>query len=489
MAATARAAIPERAAGPVSQDRGPDIRSALAYARTHRRRAVTELCHFLRYPSVSAQPKHAADLRRCAAWLAGHLRALGLDDTALHEGSTHPLVIGSWQGAPGKPTVLLYGHYDVQPVEPLQAWRSPPFEPQVRGENLVGRGASDDKGQLLAHVKAIEAYRRTAGRLPLNVVCVFDGAEEIGSPNLAQVLAAHPMVRAAEVAVVSDSAIPGPDRPAITSSLRGALSVELDVTGPDHDLHSGRFGGAVHDPLQALCEIVAGLHDPTGRVAVPGFYDRVRDRRRERVALARIAPPDSEVLKLAGAERGWGEPGYTLYERTTLRPALTVNGIVGGYQGPGVKAVIPSRASAKLNLRLVPDQDPLEVDRLLRRHVAEVAPATVTVGVRAMLAARPVVVDLAHPAVHAAAEAYRLAFGKAPLIWPSGGTIPIASVLQNELGVPTVLMGFGLLDDLIHAPNEKFHLPTFFRAIETSIRFLALLGRSRRGRRPGQPGR
>jgi acetylornithine deacetylase/succinyl-diaminopimelate desuccinylase-like protein len=463
--------------GPVRTDEPGTVASAaVAYAGEHHGRSVAELSQLLRFPSVSAQPKHAADVRRCASWLADHLRAVGLGDAAVHDTPGHPLVVASWRKAPGKPTVLIYGHYDVQPPEPLQQWRTPPFEPSVRGDDLVARGASDDKGQLFAHVKAIEAWLRSSGRLPVNVVCVFEGAEETGSPHLAEVLRAHPLVQAADKAVVSDSAIPGPNRPGITSSLRGALSVEIDVRGPGRDLHSGTFGGAVHNPLQALCEIVAGLQDPSGRIAIPGFYEDVRDRRAERDLLSPVAPSDAELLALTGAPGGWGEPGYTMFERTTHRPALTVNGIVGGYHGPGVKAVIPAEASAKVNIRLVPDQEPTLVDRLLRRHLARVAPTTVRVSVRTMLAARPAVIDVHQPVDEAAAAAYRRAFGRPAVLRPSGGTVPVVSILQQELRLPTVLMGFGLLDDRIHAPNEKLHLPTFFKGIATSIWFLAHLG-------------
>jgi acetylornithine deacetylase/succinyl-diaminopimelate desuccinylase-like protein len=275
-----------------------------------------------------------------------------------------------------------------------------------------------------------------------------------------------------------------PDRPAITYALRGALALELEVSGPRHDLHSGGFGGAVHSPLAALCELVARLHDPGGRVAIPGFYERVRPvSPAERAYLARVGPSDAQVLRDAGVERGWGEPGYSLYERTALRPALTVNGLAGGYQGPGAKAIIPARAAAKLSFRLVPDQDPREIDLLFRRHLAHIRPPTVEFAVRTLSRARPALIDRRHPALRAAATAYRLGFGAAPVFLRSGGTIPVVSAFREILGIPTVLMGFALPDDRMHAPDEKFHLPTFYRGVATCIHFLAALA-GRRGPAP-----
>jgi acetylornithine deacetylase/succinyl-diaminopimelate desuccinylase-like protein len=463
----------------------------LAYARAQRSRFVGELQNFIRFPSVGGQPQHAENVRKCAAWLAAHLREIGLENVRLVPTPGHPIVYADWLHAPGRPTVLVCGHYDVQPADPIEAWSSPPFAAAVHGDNLIGRGASDDKGQMFAHVKAIESHLRAAGALPVNVKCLFEGEEEIGSPNLPQFLKRHARTIAADVAVLSDSSMLGPDRPVITESLRGGLSLELVVRGPAHDLHSGNFGGAVHNPLQALCDIVASLHDANGLVAIPGFYGRLRDLgARERAYMRAVGPPDEKILADAGAERGWGEPGYTLYERTTIRPALSINGISGGYGGRGVKAVIPAQASAKLNFRLAPDQDPQEIDRLFRRHLAAIAPPTVRIAVRTSLSAKPAVTDRRHPAVRAAAAAYRRGFGVAPVFLRSGGTIPVVNLLQEVAGIPTVLMGFALPDDRLHAPDEKFHLPTFFRGIATSIGFLdeiAQMGRPASIRTSGRP--
>jgi len=450
---------------------------ALAYARANRQRFLAELKEFIRFPSVSAQPRHAQAVKRCARWLAGHLRQIGLDDVGVVSTRRHPLVHGSWQRAPGRPTVLVYGHYDVQPADPLAEWHSPPFDPTVRGDDLFGRGACDDKGQMFVHVKALEAYLQTSGALPVNVKCLFEGEEEIGSPNLLPFIARNEDLLAADVAVMSDTPMLGRGRPAIHHATRGALYLELELRGPEHDLHSGNFGGAVHNPLQALCEMIAALHDPNGRMAIPGFYDRVRQwNAGARIRMARAGPSDAQILKDARVRRGWGERGYSLYERLALRPALTVNGIVGGYQGPGAKGIIPARALAKLSFRLVPDQDPREIDRLFRQQVARLKPATVRATVRTLSGAKPAFIDPTHPSLGAAAFACRKGFGAAPVLLRSGGTIPVVSTFQEVLRVPTVMMGFALPDDRMHAPNEKFHLPNFFNGIATGIWFLDALG-------------
>jgi acetylornithine deacetylase/succinyl-diaminopimelate desuccinylase-like protein len=452
--------------------------SCFAYARSQRDRFVSELQEFVRFPSVSAQPARAKDVRNCAAWLAAQLRKVGLERVQLIPTRGHPIVYGEWLRAPGRPTVLIYGHYDVQPADPIEEWQSPPFEPVVRDNHLFGRGASDDKGQMFTHVKAVECLLRSAGSLPANVKCLFEGEEEIGSTNLPAFIKKHRNALAADTAVLSDTRMLSPDRPVITESLRGALSVELELRGPSHDLHSGNFGGSIHNPLQALSEIIAKLHDSNGRVAIPGFYERVRQLSpEERDYMARIGPTDGEILREAGAERAWGERGYTLYERTTVRPALTINGITGGYQGPGVKAVIPARASAKLNFRLAPEQDPHEIDRVFRAHLARIAPPTVRIAIKTHLAAQPAVVDRTHPAVSAAMEAYRKGFGHLPVFLRSGGSIPVVNLFQGILAIPTVLMGFASPDDSLHAPNEKFYLPNFFNGISTSIHFLIELAR------------
>jgi acetylornithine deacetylase/succinyl-diaminopimelate desuccinylase-like protein len=449
------------------------LAAALAHARAHRSRTVRTLEELVRIPSISADPARAADVRRCAGRLADLLCRIGLDRVRVVETARHPLVYGEWCRRPGRPTVLVYGHYDVQPVDPLGAWRSPPFEPTRRGDHLYGRGASDNKGQFCAHLAAIEAWLLGAGGLPVNLRCLLDGEEEIGSPSLPDFLRRRRERLASEVVIISDTRMLGPGRPAVTVGLRGLLNLELEVHGPRRDLHAGTFGGAVHNPLQALSELLAALHDQDGRVAVPGFYDRVRHLSdHDRRVLAEAAPGDGAILRQAGVAAGWGERGWTLHERTTLRPALTVNGLGGGYQGPGSKSIIPVAASAKLGVRLVPDQRPLEVEQLLRRHVIRATPTTVQVTVRAGSRVPPILFDTAHPAMEAASAACSRGFGAHPAFLRSGGTIPAAGMLRRALGTPVILLGLALPDDRAHAPNERLHLPNLWQGIDTLIWFL-----------------
>jgi len=454
------------------------VRGVCKVVGEHDRRALAELAQFIRFPTVSSQPKHAGDIRRCAAWLAEHLVGIGLRNVRVFQTSRHPIVYADWLLAARRPTVLVYGHYDVQPVDPLNEWNSPPFDPVVRGGNIYGRGACDDKGQMFAHVKAMESYLRTRRALPLNVKCLFEGEEEIGSPNLGPFIKRNAHALAADVAVMSDTRMLGPDRPAITYALRGGLSIELEVRGPKIDLHSGNFGGAVHNPLQALCEMIGKLHDGDRRISIPGFWNRVRRwPPEERAYMAKAGPADEKILSDARVRSRWGERGFSLYECTTIRPSLSVSGIVGGYQGPGVKAVIPSRAAAKLNFRLVPDQRPDEIERLVRKHLAGIAPSTTDFAVRTFLKANPALIDRTNPAMNAAESAYERGFGASPVFLRSGGTIPVVNIFKEVLGIPTVLMGFALPDDRIHAPNEKFHLPNFYRGIATCIAFLDEMGK------------
>ena len=453
---------------------------AVAYANRHRNRFVAELKRFISFPSVSSQPKHAHDVRRCATWLAGHLRAIGLDRVELIQTRRHPIVYALSQRSPRLPTVLIYGHYDVVPADPLSEWHSPPFTASIRGKDIYGRGTSDDKGQLFAHVKAIESYLQAAGDVPLNVKCVFEGEEEIGSPSFPRFLRENKDAVCADIVLISDTKMLSPERPTINYAQRGVLSMELTVRGPRKDLHSGNFGGAIHNPAQAICETIGSLQDDNGRITIPCFYSDVREwSDRERDYMARTGPRDSELLRSAEVSGGWGEPSYTLYERTTIRPALTVNGISAGYKGPGGKGIIPAVATAKFSFRLVPDQDPARIERLVRRHIADITPTLVSSSLRTLARSKPVLVNRSDPFLQAAAAACESRFGARPAFIRSGGTIPTASMLQDQLGVPIVLMGFGLPGDSIHAPNEKFHLPNFHAAIRTSIWFLDAASRMR----------
>lgn len=439
---------------------------------------LASLQQLVRFPSVSASPAHARDVRRCAEWLAGYLGKIGMQHVQVVATPRHPLVFAEWRGRPGRPTILIYGHYDVQPVEPAGAWQRPPFEAVVEGDYLYGRGSSDDKGQFFAHIAALEGYFKVAGGPPANVICLFEGEEEITSPNLPAFIDRNRRALRSDVAVVSDTRMLGPDRPVISYGLRGKLGVELTVKTLNRSLHSGAFGGAVYNSLQLLSEIIAGLHDASGRIALPGFYGRVRPTdTRERELLRRDGPLAQALLRDAGGGTAWGEAGWSLYERTTLRPALTVNKIFtegekGEERGHGLHDVIPSAASAQLVFRLVPDQDPETVERQLSEHVGRNVPGGVQWSVKRLAAAHPVLLPRDHPALNAADWAYTYSFGRAPVYLRSGGTIPIVSLLQRKLGIPTALMGFALSSDRMHAPNERFYLPSFFKGIAASALFM-----------------
>jgi acetylornithine deacetylase/succinyl-diaminopimelate desuccinylase-like protein len=452
---------------------------ALNYARGQRPKFVSELKDFLRFPSVSSDPKRAGDVKACARWLARHLTQIGLEHVQVIPTRGSPLVYASWRRYGRAPTLLIYGHYDVVPAEPLAQWESPPFTPTVKGPSLYARGACDDKGQLFCHLKALESYLRMQRVLPLNVKCIFEGEEEIGSGNLLPFIERHKQALRADAAVISDTKMLGTGRPAISYAQRGGLRAELEVRGPAHELHSGTFGGAVLNPVQALCEILAKLHDQRGRVDIPGFYDDVRDwGGAERAYMSRVGPSDEKIMGDAQIERGWGEREYSAYERTTIRPALTFNGIAGGHAAKGIKGVIPATAVAKLSFRLVPDQDPAKIGKLFREHLASTTPPAVQCLLRMEAPTLPVVIDRKHPAMRTAAVAYYKGFGNLPVFLRSGGSIPVASAFQEVLGLPVVLMGFGLPDDRIHGPNEKFHLPNFYRGVETSIWYMAAAART-----------
>lgn len=457
--------------------------SALAYARRHRARFVDELKRLVRFPTVSSNPENRRDLVACARWLAGHLRAIGFRDVRIVPTRHHPIVYAAWRGAAGAPTLLLYGHYDVQPAEPVAEWASQPFRPVIRGRRLFGRGASDDKGQLFTHLKAIESWLRTAGRLPVNVKCIFEGDEERGSPDLEAFVARNRAALRACGALISDTRMIAPNRPTIGYAQRGNVRFELEVRGADRELHSGNFGGAVPNPLEGLAAILASLHDGEGRIQVRGIYSQVREwPASERAYMKQAGPTDTKILRDAGVrdarvDESFGEPEFTHYERTTIRPALTVNSIFGGYAGPGIKSVIPPRATAKFSIRTVPDQTADAVERAVRRHILEVTARGLTLTLKVLAATDPVVVDRNHPLLRTAGLACEKGFGAKPVFVRSGGSIGGASVFDKVLGVPSVLMGFALPQDNVHAPNESFDLSNFFRGIETSIWFLAAVAR------------
>ncbi len=441
-----------------------------------RSRWLSQLSELIAFPTISALPQHRKDIKACAQWLAQHLAEIGLHRVqvipSVNGGA--PSVYADWLMATGKPTLLLYGHYDVQLVDPIDEWRSHPFKATIVGDSLFARGASDDKGQLFIHLKAIESYLRTTGTLPINVKVWLEGEEEINSPNLAAFLDRQVQRLQANAVLVSDTEMLGRGRPSIIYGLRGNLNCELEVRGPKHDLHSGRYGGAVLNPLQALSEMIAGLHDRTGKVAIPGFYQQVRDLQpTERQQLRCACKRNQQILADLDVPLGWGEPGYDLFERMTSRPALTINGLAGGYTGAGAKSVIPSRGIARLSLRLVPDQEPTEIAQLLEHHLKSLSHPAIRSRLKITGRSRPVLLPQKSAVMQAAIRAVEQTWGIPPVFTRSGGSIPLVEHLHRRLQVPIVLLGFGLPDDDIHAPNEKMSLPNFFHGIETVIRFFA----------------
>ncbi|TGE28819.1 dipeptidase [Hymenobacter metallicola] len=440
-------------------------------------KALAELRELVGFASISTAPAHTGAVRGCATWLARHLRGIGLDAVQVFETPRHPIVYAEKRVDPARPTLLIYGHYDVQPIEPAAAWTVPPFGARIRDDKLYGRGASDDKGQFFVHLKALELLLSQNGPLPLNVKILLEGEEEIGSPNLGEFIRRYRRLLRADWAVLSDTNLLSAQQPALTYGLRGSLAAELTVIGPRAELHSGVFGGAVLNPLQALSTLLAALHDATGRVAIPGFYDPVRAASaEERAYLRRYGPSEAQLLREAQVAQGWGEPGYTLYERTVLRPSLSITGLRGGYQGAGVQSIVPARASAKLSFRLAEGQDPHQVEEQLRRYLRRLTPPQVQATLRAQLHAPPYTVAPTLPVMQAAAQAYARGFGRAPVLQRSGGTIPVVSLFEQHLGIPTVLMGLGLPDDHKHGPDEFLFLPNFWRGIRTSLFFLRRLG-------------
>lgn len=447
------------------------------YAQAHEARHLAELMEFLRIPSVSTQPEHNADTAVAANWLADAMQKAGLENIELIQTDRHPLVYADWLHAGADaPTVLVYGHYDVQPAEPFELWHTPPFEPTVQDDYLYARGASDDKGQVYIHVKAVEAHLKTNGRLPVNVKFIVEGEEESGGLSLAAFIPENTQKLKADVALVSDTGMVNPNQPAIVYGLRGMCYVLMDITGPTRDLHSGSYGGGINNPLNVLCHIIANLKDEDGHILIPGFYDKVRPLSpQERAIIAKLPLNEAEWLAETGAPVAWGEPEYTLVERLGARPTLDVHGIIGGYTGPGAKTVLPSTVHAKFSMRLVPDQDPQEIADLLEKFVNILTPPSVKVTMTAR-GAPASITDFNIPAMKAAESAYTQVYGVQPVYMREGGSIPVVGQFQAHLNLETVLMGFGLPDDRIHSPNERFYLPNFYRGIQTSIRFFEEYG-------------
>jgi acetylornithine deacetylase/succinyl-diaminopimelate desuccinylase-like protein len=449
------------------------MESLLKFVEGNKERYLRELTELLSIPSVSTKPENAADVRRCAEWVADHIRSIGIDKVEIFPTAGHPVVYAEWLGAPGKPTLLLYGHYDVQPPEPLELWSSPPFQATVREGNLFARGAADDKGQVFIHLKALEAYMKNGGALPVNLKMLIEGEEEIGSEHLGQFVRDHKEMLAADLVLISDSAMFARGVPSICYGLRGLAYMQIDLIGPNKDLHSGSFGGTVHNPIQALAEIIARLHDSKGRVAIPGFYKGVLPlKAKERKAYRKLPWNDSRYARQLGVKKLHGEKGFTTLERVWARPTLECNGIWGGFTGEGAKTVLPSRASAKISMRLVPNQTATKAARLFEKQVRKLAPKSVAVTVRSLHGGEPAITPIDSPGVRAAVVALEKGFGKKPLYQREGGSIPIVVQFKQLLGIDTVLLGFGVPDENAHAPDEFLHLDNFYNGIRTSVHFL-----------------
>ncbi len=448
--------------------------AARAYSRAHAAQFQLELFEMLRIPSLSADTAHAPDIQRMAEWLAAHLRSIGADNVQIMSTAGLPVVYGDWLGAgPDKPTVLVYGHYDVVPALIEDGWNTPPFEPVEIDGNIYARGATDAKGQLLIHIKALKSWLESSGGAPVNVKFLFEGEEEISSPNLLPFIQSHQELLAADVCVISDTSMRSIDEPAILHSLRGMTYIEVEVKGPSDDLHSGLWGGAAHNPALALVEIIGKLYNPDHTIAVPGFYDDVVPLTPdERAMIAKTDLTPEQYIQSTGVPAVWGDANYNIRERISARPTLDINGMWSGWTGPGPKTIIPAKAGAKLSSRLVGNQNPHKIFQLLKDYIESITPPTVTVEVRLITTGKAALFPFDIPEMQAASRAYERAWGASPVFTRGGGSIPIVAEIADLMKIPVVLMGYGLDDDGLHSPNERFSVEMFQRGIETAIVYL-----------------
>jgi acetylornithine deacetylase/succinyl-diaminopimelate desuccinylase-like protein len=443
--------------------------NVIDFINVNRERYLEELKAFLAIPSISALPAHAGDVKRCAEWCADEMRRIGLQNVRLIQTPGNPVVYGDWLGAPGAPTILFYGHYDVQPVDPLDLWQSPPFEATIRDGEIYARGSADDKGQVFMHFKAVEAHITQNGRLPLNIKFILEGEEEVGSAHLDDFIRAHKDELRADVVVISDSPMFARGIPSICYGLRGLVYFQIDLRGSNTDLHSGSFGGAVANPAFVLAQVLAQMKDRGGRVRIPGFYDAVVPLQdAERQAWASLPFNERQYKKDFGIPKLFGESGYTTLERTWARPTFEVNGLLSGFTGEGAKTVLPAIAMAKVSMRLVPNQDPDTIAALFEEYVRKITPKTVELKITRMHGGKPWMTAYDNPFVQAAGRAIERGFGQKPVFTREGGSIPVVSTFQEELGLPSVLFGVGLPDENAHAPNEKLDVANFHGGIIAS---------------------
>ncbi len=453
--------------------------SAVSYARENQQRFLGELKDLLRIPSVSTAPEHKDDVRRAAEYVANNLRNIGMENVEVIQTQKHPLIYADWLHAPGKPTVLCYAHYDVQPPDPLNEWKSPPFEPTERDKNLYARGAVDDKGQLWMELKAIEALMKAHnGQLPLNVKFILEGEEEVGGESIAAYVRKEKARLKADFALVCDTELFAPDLPTLTVGLRGLVYTEIEAVGPKTDLHSGMYGGVAPNPFFALIEIISKLKDSKGHILIPGFYKGVKEPTKDELKAWKRLPFNEEHYRKTevGSKVLTGEPGYSVLYRTWARPTLEVHGMPGGFVAAGAKTVIPARATAKVSMRLVPNQDPNDILAKYTKYVKKLTPKGIETRITVHSKGPACVVGTDNRFIKAATEALHQVFKKETVFIRSGGSIPIVTDFQDVLKIPSVMMGFGLPDDNLHAPNEKFHIPNFYRGIESIILFFEKLG-------------
>jgi acetylornithine deacetylase/succinyl-diaminopimelate desuccinylase-like protein len=449
------------------------LEKVVSYINSHRDNYVEELKEFLKIPSISTLAENKPDMKTAAEFVAGKLRSAGMQNVKIIETKGHPLIYADWLNAPGKPTVLIYGHYDVQPVDPINLWDSPPFEPTIKDGKIYARGATDDKGQMYMHIKTVEAFMKTEGTLPLNVKFIIEGEEEIGSGNLEEFVNKNQELLKCNAVLISDTSLYGPGIPTLTYGLRGLCYMEVEVIGPNRDLHSGTFGGGVDNPINVLAEMISKLKDNNGKIKIPGFYkDVVNLTKKERDNFKTLPFSEKKYAQELGVKELKGEKGYSTLERIWARPTLDCNGIIGGFTGDGAKTVLPSKAKAKISMRLVPNQDPKKIAKLFKSYINKIAPKTVKLNMKDLHGAYPIATSLDDSATIAAANALSKVFGKKTVFMREGGSIPIVVTFAKKLKASPVLMGMGLDSENLHSPNEHFNLNHFHLGILTSAYFL-----------------